>query len=227
MVQKLLESRKLPKAAHFGPFQKRGLRYTQTQHTLLNVLETLKCVCWRHPWVLGTAGLQGLNISSIYSGSFFSEWNLLGCTWFSQPLPWVSKVQFRLFPPEQLHGQGLHQLSRSSGGFEECRIHEVLLSLICLLRFGSVPWKELSCESNFSQCAILTVHLPHEFLWVHTTRLQLSPQLEDYWRESHSSSLDLRNLKSLRSLQLVTSVKHSGTEGWEAQRALRSQEIRK
>lgn len=115
----------------------------------------LEWMCWTHPSTgagssLGshTAAVQWLNIHlQDLSAHFCSEWNLLGCIWLSQPLPWVSKVQFRLFSPEQL--QGLLQLNRSWGGFERCRINEALLWLICLLHLDSVPCWELSCASSF------------------------------------------------------------------------------
>lgn len=128
------QSRRLPKAAHFGPFQVRSSRQTPKPKThFQNVLE---------------------NLTAAHSPK-------MGCIWLFQPLPWVSKVKLRLFPPEQLHGQGVLQLSMSWSGFEKCRINEALLWLICLLPFDSVPCQELSCDSSFSHNVQFSLFIFH------------------------------------------------------------------
>lgn len=172
------QSRRLPKAAHFGPFQVRSSRQTPKPKThFQNVLENLTAAHSPKMDVLNTSHHGGAGSSLGFRDTteikvaqepfpeftcrVFSEWDLLGCIWLFQPLPWVSKVKLRLFPPEQLHGQGVLQLSMSWRGFEKCRINEALLRLICLLPFDSVPCQELSCDSSFSHNVQFSLFIFH------------------------------------------------------------------
>lgn len=138
------ESRKSLKQLILGHF-KRDDHDSQPNptHTVNMCLKTWLLMCWTHPTgsgnSLGFRDTAGIRVAQQPFPGFictvFSEWNLLGCIW----VPWVSKVKFRLFPPEQLHGQGVLQLSRNWRRFEKCTINEALWWLICLLHFDSVP----------------------------------------------------------------------------------------
>lgn len=143
-----------------------------------------------------------------------SELNLLGCIWFFQPLPWVSKVKLRLLPPEQLHGQGVLQLSMSWSSFEKCRINEALLWLICTLILcpaksrAVTPTSPTMCNSHCSSSTWIPVG-SHNQAPIFPSAGGLMKAISQ-----RGSSLDLRNLKCVRPLLLVTSVKCSGSEGW-------------